>query len=186
MSIDGADPRMVREVLRDVLGELLPGLVAEARATSAPPPGATVAMFPPPPVAAVHRPSGWNGAAAQPAPPADAPRAVAGGGTVSEVSFANDAEVDAFVHRLLQLFENPRERAAIRSGKLRFVLRGSGHAPASPAVRRIERGAVSERVVREAAAAGARLVLGPKAVVTPMANDTARSLGVTIEKEKRC
>jgi hypothetical protein len=29
-------------------------------------------------------------------------------------------------------------------------------------------------------------VLGPRAVLTPLARDVARSLGVTIEKEKRC
>jgi hypothetical protein len=51
---------------------------------------------------------------------------------------------------------------------------------------RIERGAVTERTVREAATAGARLVLAPRAVLTPMARDRARSLGVEIEKERPC
>ena len=51
---------------------------------------------------------------------------------------------------------------------------------------RIEKGAVTERIVREAAEAGARLVLSPRAVITPMARDRARSLGVQIEKERRC
>ena len=51
MSVDGADPRVVREVLRDVLSELLPELVADARARPRRPVAAP--MFPPPPVAAV-------------------------------------------------------------------------------------------------------------------------------------
>jgi len=38
----------------------------------------------------------------------------------------------------------------------------------------------------DAAAAGARLVLAPRAVLTPMARDRARSLGVEIEKERPC
>jgi hypothetical protein len=51
-------------------------------------------------------------------------------------------------------------------------------------VRRIERGAVTERVVRDAARAGERLVLGRGAVLTPLARDRARSSGVEIEKER--
>jgi hypothetical protein len=63
---------------------------------------------------------------------------------------------------------------------------GTTGRPARETARRIDSGAVSERIVREAAAAGTRLVLGPRAVLTPMAHDAARSLGVQIEKEKRC
>ena len=40
--------------------------------------------------------------------------------------------------------------------------------------------------MKEAAKAGARLVLSPRAVLTPTARDSARSLGVEIEKEKPC
>jgi len=50
---------------------------------------------------------------------------------------------------------------------------------------RVDRGAVTERVVNEAAAARCRLVLGPSAVLTPSGRDRARQLGVEIEKEKR-
>ena len=170
MNVDGADPRVVREVLRDVLSELLPELVADARA-SAPAPGGAAPMFPPPPVAAVHRPSTWPTVA----------------GTPDEAfSITSDEELAAFVRRLVALCENPRDLAAIRSGQRRFVLQGSGPATERATVKRIDKGAVSERVVREAAATGSRLVLGPKAVLTPMGRDVARSLGVTIEKEKRC
>jgi hypothetical protein len=49
---------------------------------------------------------------------------------------------------------------------------------------RIEKGAVTERAVQAAAAAGERLVLGPRAVLTPLARDRARALGVPIEKER--
>jgi hypothetical protein len=51
-------------------------------------------------------------------------------------------------------------------------------------VRRIERGAVTERMVRDAARARERLVLGRAAVLTPLARDRARSSGVEIEKER--
>jgi hypothetical protein len=169
----GADPALVREVLRDVLAELLPELVAESRAA---PSGAAIPMMPPPPIAAVHRPSGWNGSAP------------AAGGAVEHVSLANDAELAAFVQQLLVLFEQPHDRQAIRSGARRFTLGTGSSTPGAAAsgVRRIERGAVSERDVRAAAEAGSALVLGPKAVLTPLARDIARTLGVKIEKEKRC
>jgi hypothetical protein len=53
-----------------------------------------------------------------------------------------------------------------------------------PQARRIERGAVTEKVVRDAARAGERLVLGPGAVLTPLARDRARASGVEISKER--
>jgi hypothetical protein len=54
--------------------------------------------------------------------------------------------------------------------------------PADTALR-IERGAVTERAVVAAAKDGRRIVLGPRAVVTPLARDKARALGVALEKE---
>ena len=73
-----------------------------------------------------------------------------------------DADLQHFVTSLLRRFENPRERRALRAGQVRFTLRrgpaaqGAAPASASPAIR-IDKGAVTERIVREAAAAGARL-----------------------------
>lgn len=49
--------------------------------------------------------------------------------------------------------------------------------------RRVERGAVTEAMVRDAARAGERLVLGRGAILTPLARDRARASGVEIEKE---
>jgi hypothetical protein len=174
---NGADPALVRAVLRDVLAELLPDLVAEARGNErAPTTSTAIPAMPPPPVAAVHRPAGWSGGGA--ATPGDL-------GVVEEVSLTSDDQLHAFVQRLLQRVEDPQQRAAIRSGALRFSLR---HGPGASAgsERRIEHGAVTERLVREAAATGSSILVGPKAVLTPLARDVARTLGVTIQKEKRC
>ena len=55
---------------------------------------------------------------------------------------------------------------------------GNGH------VQRVERGAVTERMVAAAARDGAALVLGPRAVLTPLARDKARALGVPVQKER--
>jgi hypothetical protein len=200
------DADRLRSVTREVLAELLPGLLEEAL-TGQPETNGNghhedpVPQVPAPPVARVHRPSGWRppadsdttpppsgGAAARQLAPA---RPVPPGADVEVVDLRSDADLDAFVRSLVRRFENPRDLMAIRSGKVRFRLGataagGAGAGPAAAAVMRIEKGAVTERTVREAAAAGARLVLAPRAVLTPMARDRARSLGVEIEKERPC
>jgi hypothetical protein len=146
---------------------------------------------PAPPIAKVHRPSGWVAPAptesvAESATPAAAPEGVA----IERVDLRSDADLDAFVLMLARRLENPRNRTAILSGKVRFQLAGAPAAPgvsasATPTIR-VESGAVTERAVKDAARAGARLVLSARAVLTPMARDRARSLGVEIEKEKPC
>ena len=202
------DDHLLRHVTREVLAELLPGLLEEALTAPATEYGnghhpaptaaaepATVPQVPAPPVAAVHRPPGWRppeGAAAetdqaQPLPEASPPPDE---GSVERVDFRSDADLDAFVRSLARRLENPRDRIAILSGRLRFGLATSAptatSASSAAPLMRIEKGAVTERHVREAAERRARLVLSPRAVLTPMARDRARSLGVEIEKERRC
>ena len=117
-------------------------------------------------------------------------------GSAQEVSLRTDAELDAFVRRVAALCDDPRQRSALKDGRRRFTLTGSPQAndPAQPAattqaasvpVVRVDRGAVTERTVKKAAADGARLVVGPRAVLTPLARDKARSLGVQVEREER-
>jgi len=103
---------------------------------------------------------------------------------VETVSLRTDAELAAFVSRLLHLFENPRHRADLRAGRLRFRLAAGGAAGSARPAHRIEQGAVTEAAVRAAAKEGARLVLGRRAVLTPLARDRARAAGVEIEKER--
>jgi hypothetical protein len=107
------------------------------------------------------------------------------------VNLSTDADLAAFVTRLLDL--DAAQREELRSGRKRFRLAAPGGppaavAPAEPAgaapVRRIERGAVTEAVISRAARAGERLVLGRGAVLTPLARDRARASGVEIEKER--
>ncbi len=100
------------------------------------------------------------------------------------ITLRNDAELADFVLRLLHLFENPKHREDLRTGRLRFHLASAPQAGGSTPVRRIERGAVTETMIRDAARAGAQLVLGKHAVLTPLARDRARSDGVVIEKER--
>jgi hypothetical protein len=104
--------------------------------------------------------------------------------SVEAVSLRTDADLEAFVRRLLHLFDNPKHRDALRSGRLRFrLVPGAVPGSAQPA-HRIDSGAVTEAMVRQAALAGARLVLGRRAVLTPLARDRARAAGVQIERER--
>jgi hypothetical protein len=63
-----------------------------------------------------------------------------------------------------------------------------GGAAATPTSRSvlIERGAVTERIITRQLGPGDHLVLGPQAVLTPLAHDQARARGITIERRKRC
>jgi hypothetical protein len=162
-----------REAARDMLRELLHEALAGPNGANA----AAVPQVPAPPVAAVLRPSTWSG------PPAHGE--VVGGGSETElVALESDADLARFVQGLLARFENPGEREAIRAGRLRFALGRPGVESGGGAAVRIERGAVTERAVEKAAKTGARLVLGPRAVLTPLARDKARAKGIEIEREQ--
>jgi hypothetical protein len=88
-----------------------------------------------------------------------------------------------FALHILRLADNPKRRADILAGRLRFELARQGGEQAAPA-QRIDKGAVTERAVIAAAKAGTGLLLGRRAVLTPLAADKARALGVRIEKER--
>ncbi|HET8950328.1 MAG TPA: hypothetical protein VFN44_07450, partial [Solirubrobacteraceae bacterium] len=150
--------------IRELLAEALAAPNGDGAGRDAAP-----AVYPPPPVAAVHRPSTWTAPAAEPVP------------------LRSDADLDRFVLALLARFEDPAQREAIRAGRVRFTLAAAGAAAPAPApgdAIRVARGAVTERKVVEAAKAGARLVLGPGAVLTPLAREKARSLGIELERER--
>jgi hypothetical protein len=153
------------DAARDLLRELLAEALSNANGQQA--------AVPPAPVAAVHRPSTWS----QPAAPGEVigDRATAASARDEVVRLASDADLDRFVRSVLERADD------IRAGRLRFTL----GTPSSPGgVVRIAHGAVTERKIKQAADAGARLVLGPGAVLTPLAREKARALGIDIERER--
>jgi hypothetical protein len=197
----------LRDLVREVLREVLPaGLPRPASASPAAQPASVPASPPtsvPPagPAGPVRTPgstlpegsvgaasSGLRGATARPDTAARSGHPARAGGAadddgVQTVRLGTDEELHAFVLRVLRLADNPKRRRDILGGRLRFTLGAA--APASPAViQRVDKGAVTERAVIAAAAAGARLVLGRRAVLTPLARDKARALGVPVEKER--
>lgn len=125
---------------------------------------------------------------AVPANVSEAPR-------IESVSISSDAELQAFVGRLLDLSAEPGGREGLRSGLHGFRLAngggascaGNGAAPAGGPGRngeeRIDSGVLSESKVIGLARSGRRIVLGKRVVVTPLARDKARQLGVKLERE---
>ena len=102
------------------------------------------------------------------------------------MTIASQADLDRAVQRILKEAQDPAGRSAIERGDLAFVLvaepstREMGQAPV---VHRVEKGAVTERHVRAAAEAGAVIVTARRVVITPLARDRSRSMGVLIRKD---
>ncbi len=95
---------------------------------------------------------------------------------VEAVRIANDSDLAGFVARLTQ----PATLEALRTGKLRFTLQpGSIAAPLTGAID----GVVTEQRIDKLAGAGT-LLLAPGAVLTPLARDKARRLGLKIERRR--
>jgi hypothetical protein len=168
---------LIRAVLRDVIDVAppsstpAPDIVDDARTVAAP-------SYAPRPVTPVDlgAPASTSSAA-----PASGP----GHAGAERVRIGSQADLDALVRKVATLADNPKVRAELRSGQRRFVLDGV----TAPGQRdrqsiTVARGAVTEKQVRAAADAGARLVVGRAAVLTPLGRDAAKSLGVEIVKER--
>jgi hypothetical protein len=91
------------------------------------------------------------------------------------ISIGSDAELQAFVSRLC----TPGIIDAVRAGKLRFTLGQTASAPANPGG--ILEGVITEHKISALTGKGT-LILGATAVLTPLARDRARKLGLKIER----
>lgn len=100
-------------------------------------------------------------------------RAPSAGGTEA-VRIVNDGDLSAFVARLVQ----PATLDAVRAGRLRFTL-ANGSAVAAGALS----GVITEQRIDKLAGSG-MLVLDANAVLTPLARDKARRLGLKIERRR--
>ena len=96
---------------------------------------------------------------------------------VENVQITNDADLAAFVRRVLE------RQDAVRSGQLRFTLGSVPAASASPAGGVAIKGVITEQVVNQHAAAGV-LILAADAVLTPLGRDRARKLNLRLERRR--
>jgi hypothetical protein len=93
------------------------------------------------------------------------------------VRIGSDAELQAFIARL----SSPGVVETVRSGKLRFTLTQTAHVSTNTGD--VLEGVISEQRISALAAKGT-LILGPTAVLTPLARDRARKLGLKIERRR--
>ena len=100
------------------------------------------------------------------------------GSAVETVRISNDHELAAFIARITE----PATLEKLRAGKLRFTL-GASPAPAAGNGAAALTGVITEQKIDQFKGAGS-LVLAPGAVLTPLARDKARRLGLTIERRR--
>ncbi len=172
--------RMVRELLRDVVG-------AEARRETPPETQSAV-------------PAGAGGGLSERV------RAALDKGGGIEVAIASDSDLNAFAQQVALCALERDLLGAIASNRVRFRLAGGSGgatAPAEPAAPRREakasepapasragtyeweRGLLNETKIAEIAKSHDKLVLGPQAVLTPLARDRAGALGLQIVRMRR-
>jgi hypothetical protein len=96
---------------------------------------------------------------------------------VETIRIGSDADLQAFIARI----SSPGVIESVRAGKLRFTLAQTAPAPAGQSD--IMEGVISEQKISALAGKGA-LILGPTAVLTPLARDRARKLGLKIERRR--
>lgn len=108
------------------------------------------------------------------------------------VSLTSDAELNAFVHRILELARDGKSVREIKAGRWRFRLHANGGAaaprppaapgsPPTPASIAFDRGLVSERQIAQVPA-GSAIRAGKRVRFTPLARDEIRRKGIRVER----
>lgn len=117
------------------------------------------------------------------------------GGTV-DVKVESDGDLNYFAWSLAEAAGHRELAAALANGKLRLHMpaRANGRppsggargeaAPAGGQEARVDTGVVNETRVAQIAKTHARLALGPRAVLTPLAKDRAREVKLEIVRRK--
>jgi hypothetical protein len=111
------------------------------------------------------------------------------------VTLATDADLAAFVGRLIRLAQDGHARAAIESGQHVFRLAGGGvpvqaFAPSAPAPNapppptRFERGLVTEKAVANLPDGQRAISVGKHVRFTPLARDELRRRNIRIERTR--
>ena len=96
------------------------------------------------------------------------------------VRITSDGDLQTFIAKL----SAPGVIEAVRAGRLHFTLEGANTVPALLSSRSALYGVVSERKL-SGCIAGETIILAPDAVLTPLARDAARRLGLKIERKDR-
>lgn len=99
------------------------------------------------------------------------------------VSIESDAELAGFVHRLLEMADDPKRRADIRAGRLQFKLAG-GARDQRPEVQQVRLAPrfVTERQVDALPEGTTVVTVGKGTRLTPLARDRLRAKNIKIER----
>ena len=113
-----------------------------------------------------------------------------------EVTISSDADLAAFVQRLLRLAQDGQARAAIESGQHVFRLARGGGAPvhafqpsapapgAPPPPTRFERGLITEKAIASLPDGQRSVSVGKHVRFTPLARDELRRRNIRIERTR--
>lgn len=124
-----------------------------------------------------------------------APHAGGAPAATEAVRISTDADLAKFVQRLIRLIDDPATGSAVRAGRHQFALAEASPSVASPVPAtaspsavspgqaEVLAGTITEARIRASAGSG-RIVLAPGAVITPLARDRARALGLKIERKR--
>lgn len=117
-----------------------------------------------------------------------------------QVSLATDKDVADFVTLLIGMVDDPATADAVRNGDITFTIASNAH-PAAPVAGTTARprivpaaglaedktstlgGIITEARINKLAGPGT-VLLSPDAVITPLARDRARSLGLKFERKR--
>jgi len=113
--------------------------------------------------------------------------------TEEQVSIRSNADLTAFVQRLMAAAQDGRLRGDIMAGRHVFRLADTAprqvqaHQPLAPSPQaqgtvRFERGMISERDVASLARETTRIDIGKSVRFTPLARDELRRRGITVER----
>ncbi len=123
-------------------------------------------------------------------------RGVRGGETVVvPVRIADDADLEAFARTLAGCAAEGDLAAALAAGRVRFRLAGTVEASGGGAAKdppaagrraeyRWEKGVLNESRIAEIGKTHGRIVLGPRAVLTPLARDKAREIKLELVRNR--
>jgi len=106
-----------------------------------------------------------------------------------QVSISSDADLQAFVARLLEMAKDNTKWRDLEQGRLVFRLASGGHTPdwepdaiQTSQIVSVDQGFFSERQVDQLAGDTRRIRLGKRVKMTPLARDRLRQRGIAIER----
>ena len=122
------------------------------------------------------------------------------GESLVELNIGNDEQLNNFVRDFAKCLHDSSLEALIMSGRLRFKLKrhsieftepprpetksaDAGQQEVKRAEARVETGMLSEAKVADLAKRSQRIVIGKQVVLTPLAKDRARAIGIEIVRQ---